>query len=137
MQSAKAIRLVRLVRMVRLVRLVKLYKYAQQAKELQKKKAIIAERIAAGESIDEGDVLVVEESHVGAAMADLTNKRVLILILVMLIVVPILTVSETDFAAVTATDVIFDLAKDNTVSNVSVFYMCYIYYYCTFLHFFV
>ena len=113
-QSAKAIRLVRLVRMVRLVRLVKLYKYAQQSKEMQKKQARLDERRKAGEVInEEDDVLIVEESHVGAAMADITNKRVLILILVMLIVVPVLTVSETDGSGAAVTSVIHALATQN------------------------
>ena len=118
-QSAKAIRLVRLVRMVRLVRLVKLYKYAQQTKEMQKKQARLNERKLAGESIEnEDELLIVEESHVGAAMADITNKRVLILILVMLIVVPVLTVSETDGSGAAVTSVIHALASDSQTTAV-------------------
>ena len=118
-QSANAVRLVRLVRMVRLVRLVKLYKYAQQAKELQKKRAAKEERRKAGEIVADDDDLIIEESHVGAAMADITNKRVLILILVMLIIVPLLTVSETDSAQHDACQIIHLLAADPQVSTVS------------------
>lgn len=56
--GARAGRVVRLVRMVRLVRLIKLYKYATAKKE------------------EEGnDEDMPEESRVGAAMADLTNRR--------------------------------------------------------------
>lgn len=117
-QSAKAVRLVRLVRMVRLVRLVKLYKYAQQAKELQKKKAQRAAKKAAGEKVDTDDDIEIEESHVGAAMADITNRRVLILILVMLIVVPVLTVSQSDLAADSASFVIHSLAANASSSGV-------------------
>lgn len=52
--GTKAARVVRIVRMVRLVRMVKLYKYAtKQDDEVQEEK----------------------ESHVGAAMSDLTNRR--------------------------------------------------------------
>lgn len=117
-QSARAVRLVRLVRMVRLVRLVKLYKYAQQAKELQKKKAQRAERRAAGEKVDKlDDDIEIEESHVGAAMADITNKRVLVLILVMLIVVPVLTVSESDRSGEAACFIIHSLAADSATSG--------------------
>jgi len=117
-QSAKAVRLVRLVRMVRLVRLVKLYKYAQQAKELQKKKAMRAAKKAAGEKVDTDDDIEIEESNVGAAMADITNKRVLILILCMLIVVPVLTVSESDLAADSAALIIHSLASNASSSGV-------------------
>lgn len=116
-QSAKAVRLVRLVRMVRLVRLVKLYKYAQQAKELKKKQDADKAKVAAGGTIDDNDEIVIEESHVGAAMADLTNKRVLILILVMLIVVPLLSVSESDTAGQVASEIIHSMAIDPNVSQ--------------------
>ena len=50
--------LFRLFRMVRLIRMVKLYKYAQAI--FSDGKTAIKER---------------EESHVGAAMTDLTNRR--------------------------------------------------------------
>jgi hypothetical protein len=63
--GARAGRVVRLVRMVRLIRMVKLYKYA-----------VLAYKFVTGNTdavaFDDDDK---QESRVGAAMSDLTNRR--------------------------------------------------------------
>lgn len=67
----------RVVRMVRLVRLVKLYKYYQ----------VYEDRLR--EDDDGG-------SKIGGAIADVLSRRVILLILTMLIVIPLLLAQETD-----------------------------------------
>lgn len=98
--GARAGRIIRLVRMVRLVRLVKLYKYASVSKSNATTKN--------GE-----DEEVRTESKVGAAMSDLTNRRVIILVLTMLIVIPLLTVTETDLSQSLAVQLVQQMALLN------------------------
>eukprot|EP00605_Chrysophyceae_sp_TOSAG23-4_P002664 GSChrysophyteH1.ASY1.ANO1.2940.1 assembled CDS len=88
--GARASKTIRLVRMVRLVRLVKLYKYSAKIQEK--------------EVDQEEDKL---ESRVGAAMTDLTNRRVIIMILIMLILIPLLTVVDTNNEPEKNLDVIY------------------------------
>lgn len=76
-------RVIRLVRMVRLTRLAKLYKYATLFMGLSKEE----------EGEEDG-----EESKVGAAMSDLTNRRVIVLLLLMLIIIPLLTINDPDIS---------------------------------------
>ena len=97
--------------MVRLVRLVKLYKYYQESQERNKKVLLAAEKA----EDDEDDLPA--ESHVGAAMSDLTNKRVVILVLSMLIVIPSLTVTDTDLAPIVATNMLHRMAYNNFVNS--------------------
>lgn len=66
--GARAGRVVRLVRMVRLIRLVKLYKYVSTATGKQN------DKVKTGGDAEEEEEMA-PESHVGAAMSDLTNKR--------------------------------------------------------------
>jgi len=107
--SSRAERIIRLVRMVRLVRLVKLYKYSakiqEQTKKDKEKKAKEDEhkaqgktsKVAAEEVEDVVDLGAAgKESRVGAAMSDLMNRRVIILVLIMLIVIPLLSTIDTN-----------------------------------------
>jgi class 3 adenylate cyclase len=110
--SARTARILSLVRMIRLFRLAKLYKYgtsmykAWEHKVKTSKKRKEAEekwlqeggdasmgRQKAGEE-EEGEQE--EESQVGAAMGDLTNRRVIVLILILLLVVPQLNGTPSD-----------------------------------------
>ena len=102
--GARAGRVVRLVRMVRLVRLVKLLKYTSM-KKLFTPNAVENGRAEATE--------VPAESRVGAAMSDLTNRRVIVLILVMLIVIPQLTINDIDVSLLLGAQFVHDLAKLN------------------------
>ncbi len=95
--GARASKTIRLVRMVRLIRLVKLYKYTSKIREKEE------ELSKEGENKDEKDNDEEEEdsnsgqeSRVGAAMTDLTNRRVIIMILIMLILVPLMSVVDTN-----------------------------------------
>ncbi len=126
--AARAQRLVRVVRMVRLVRLVKLYKYSTNLRNKGQEEEREGEDKA--KSDDDNDevetkkeVAKVEESRVGAAMTDLTNRRVIILILILLIAVPLLTVTEIDLEPALALEFIHKAAigvyvgSDSTYNN--------------------
>lgn len=52
----------------------------------------------------------VVESRVGAAMSDLTTKRVIVLVLVMLIVIPLLSYSPIDLSESYGTDFVHEFA---------------------------
>ena len=107
--GARAGRIVRIVRMVRLVRLVKLYKYLQTNRE--------GEQTSGGGTGNQGSVTksltkqgtnknmqdsnadlskISKESRLGSAMSDLTTRRVIILVLAMLLIIPLLTFSNND-----------------------------------------
>lgn len=119
-------------RIVRLVRMVKLYKYFKAQKKAEAEAAAKLEAAALNSS--EENVVVVEthvdeeedkmaeltpESHVGAAMSDLTTRRVIVLVLVMLIAIPLLSYSTSDFAPTYGTTLVHSYAKLNVTSDTS------------------
>ena len=118
-------------RIVRLVRMVKLYKYFKAQKKAEAEAAAKIEAAAmnaAGENHvtekvveDEDDKMaeLTPESHVGAAMSDLTTRRVIVLVLVMLIAIPLLSYSTSDFAPTYGTTLVHSYAKLNTSSDTS------------------
>ena len=72
-------RVIRIIRLIRLIRIVKLYKNAQKA---------LAEK--EGEATqDAGDLHIPTESRVGKKLSDLTTKRVILLVLGMLLILPL------------------------------------------------
>jgi class 3 adenylate cyclase len=75
--GTRAGRVVRIVRLVRLVRIVKLYKHVQDTEEVE-------EPQPAGP--------VEEPSAVGKCLLDLTTRRVIVLVLTMLLLLPLLAV---------------------------------------------
>lgn len=109
--GSRAGRIVRLVRMVRLIRMVRLYKYASNALKDKAKDAVII--------TDEGEVILPPQSKVGAALTDLTNRRVIILVLVILIIVPNLMTSEDDTLTPTITQSIDRMARGYYFDNPS------------------
>lgn len=114
--GARAARVVRVVRMVRLVRLAKVYKYFTNAFENRDKQK------RQGANGGEDDELA--ESRVGAAMADLTNRRVIVLILMMLIIIPLLTPSDPDISQSLAVQVLQALGKSLPLLLVFVYCRC-------------
>ena len=87
--GARAGRIVRLVRMVRLIRLAKLYKYASKLKSKDETECVVVD--ADGEVED-----LPQQSRIGSALTDLTNRRVIILVLAILIIIPNLQATEDD-----------------------------------------
>lgn len=86
----------RIVRLVRLIRIVKLYKHAHTAIEKRhpdpNNEDITAEELA---QIHEKNAKkdIPKESHVGQQLSDLTTRRVITIVLIMMFSVPILTLN--------------------------------------------
>jgi len=107
--GAKAARIIRVVRMIRLVRLVKLYKYFSENKH--KKEGSIAP--------DNKSDNMPPESHVGAEMSDRTTKKVIIGILIMLMVIPMLQVSDLQYTNVFGMRMVFNQRRQNYDSSLN------------------
>mmetsp|Transcript_21770 Transcript_21770/g.44834 ORF Transcript_21770/g.44834 Transcript_21770/m.44834 type:complete len:428 (+) Transcript_21770:36-1319(+) len=100
----------RVVRVLRLIRIIKLYKAIYEARQLQKKKEELAKQITleqmypANDDEDSYDEMEVQqasmtkapgkESRVGKKLSELTTRRVILLVLVMMLVLPYLKVEE-------------------------------------------
>lgn len=80
----------RIVRLVRLIRIVKLYKHAHKALEKEDADGISAEELQQIQSQNVED-LVPKESHVGKHLSDLTTRRVIVIVLIMMFSVPLLS----------------------------------------------
>lgn len=106
--------------------MVKLYKYFKsQSKDGEAQSSSIEnsgvvtpaiESVKAGEESKKEDVKLSElaaESHVGAAMSDLTTRRVIVLVLVMLIAIPLMSYSTSDYAPSFGTKLVHRMAKEN------------------------
>ncbi|CAJ1454397.1 unnamed protein product [Effrenium voratum] len=98
----------RVVRVLRLIRIIKLYKAIYEARQLQKKKEEMAkqsamEQLYPGNSDDEDSYDDMEasmtrvpgkESRVGKKLSEKTTRRVILLVLVMMLVLPYLKVED-------------------------------------------
>ena len=105
--GARAGRIVRLVRMVRLIRMVRLYKYATKLSSSPNADG----EVTVVTNVEGEAEEITQESRVGAALTDLTNRRVIILVLVILIVVPNLDAVDDDVFPSVVTQVIDALGK--------------------------
>ena len=77
--GARTSRIVRIVRLIRIIRLVKLYKSAKSTMDRQNTLKVSPE---AGYSIP-------EESRIGRKLGDLTTKRVIVIVMLLLIILPL------------------------------------------------
>ena len=77
--GTRAARIVRIVRLVRLMRIAKLYKHARNAIQSDS-----IEKIA-----DEEDLQIPKESRVGKKLSDIITKRVIVLVMIMLLIIPL------------------------------------------------
>ena len=84
--------MIKVVRMIRLIRLVKLYKY-------------FSDKRHDDESTDKG---ITQESRLGAEMSDRTTKRVIVGILFLLIIIPLLQVSDFEYLNQLSLQIVFD-----------------------------
>ena len=99
-------------RIVRLVRMVKLYKYYTKNKE--KEEHQLMEDHDPDVIIEKKDEVVMPpESHVGAAMSDLTTRRVIILVLCLLISIPLLTFSTVDLSGTYGAELVNSMANNS------------------------
>lgn len=133
-------------RIVRIVRMIKLYKYfkvqkdnkekaekaAQTASEKISSEGVVSRRgsvfapmpdledeelgpIIEEEEVDESELP--PESHVGAAMSDITTRRVIVLVLSMLIIIPLLNYSSTPLAREYGVTLVHKMAVNNYTSG--------------------
>jgi class 3 adenylate cyclase len=108
--GTKATRALRIIRIVRLIRIVKLYKNAQAVLKKKPKDGEDAELLKG--------MQVTSESNVGKKMSDATMKRVIIIVLVMLFLLPFF---ETDFYFTYQTSWDFGLVEMNKFVNTDSF----------------
>lgn len=81
--GARTSRVVRIVRLIRIIRLVKLYKSARSAMERQNSLKVVPE----------SDYSIPEESKIGRKLSDLTTKRVILIVMTLLIILPLFDVT--------------------------------------------
>lgn len=83
----------RIVRLVRLIRIVKLYKHAHKAleKESSEDNEDISPEELAQIQANSHEPDIPKESHVGRKLSDLTTRRVIVIVLIMMFSVPILS----------------------------------------------
>ncbi|OMJ76643.1 hypothetical protein SteCoe_23946 [Stentor coeruleus] len=77
--GARAARVIRIVRLVRLMRIAKLYKHAKRAVKTDS-----VEQVANDDTVN-----IPKESRVGRKLSDIITKRVIILVMVVLILIPL------------------------------------------------
>lgn len=101
--------------------MVKLYKYYTKKEDGTLDSKVGSESKATKERKEkDGSTDIMEEleyeSHVGAAMSDITTRRVIVLVLVMLIVVPLLSYSSVDVSYDFGGQVFHRMVKANITS---------------------
>lgn len=99
----------RVVRVIRLVRILKLYKAIYEAKQKKKEAEMRALNAADDDDWDDVDIEKGDEeaspgneSRVGKKLSEMTTRRVIILVLIMLLVLPQLRPEQSDQLAVSA-----------------------------------
>lgn len=123
--TAGIARVARVVRVLRLVRILKLYKAIFEARQAQKKKKEMQERMKKGEvepgmdddwemtddAQDKVAVMQKGESRVGKRLSDMTTRKVILLVLLMMAILPMLQVTEEQkygFAPLYGADMVHD-----------------------------
>lgn len=107
----------RVVRTVRLVRLVRLYKITaerrRQKKIMDENMKLLEEGVITYEEMQERSVgkkdMDMKQSKVGSELSDTTTRRVIVIVLAMLCLVPVLTYEPTDVSLEFATRTLHDL----------------------------
>lgn len=91
--GARAARVVKIVRLVRLMRIAKIYKHAKRAASQKENEKVV----------DSENFQVPRESRVGRILSDLLTKRVIVLVMVILILIPLFDL-EFFYSGVTSWD---------------------------------
>ena len=103
--SSRIQKVVKSVRLIRLIRIIKLYKYIVQSKkegqEQQPKKKKVTYETTTLEEENEQSLFKKETdpSKLGKALSDTITRRVIIGVLLMLMVLPLLSYSASDFSS--------------------------------------
>ncbi|CEL96628.1 unnamed protein product [Vitrella brassicaformis CCMP3155] len=95
--GARAGRIVRLVRLIRLIRIVKLYKYCTKASDEDQEEKL-KEQARAALNAKQAALKRVEASRLGKFLSEMTTRKVIVGVLLMLFILPVLQVSEEDNA---------------------------------------
>merc|ERR1719487_2825564 len=95
LQSARTARIVRLVRLIRLIRIVKLYSMVRKAKDADSEEKFKAQARAALNA-KQAALKRVEASRLGKVLSEMTTRRVVVGILLMLFILPLLQYDNKD-----------------------------------------
>merc|ERR1719201_1396731 len=95
LSAGRTARLARLVRLVRLIRIVKLYSMVSKAKDSEDEERRKAQARAA-QNAKQAALKRVEASRLGKVLSEMTTRRVLLGMLLMLLVLPFLSHSAED-----------------------------------------
>ncbi|EER12216.1 conserved hypothetical protein [Perkinsus marinus ATCC 50983] len=97
LDKARTARIVRLVRLIRLIRIVKLYSMVSKAQDADQEEKLKAQARAA-QNAKQAALKRIEASRLGRALSELTTRRVIVGVLLMLFIMPLLQNSETNEA---------------------------------------
>ena len=99
--NAKIQQVIKALKLVRLIRIIKLYKYAKKAmsnEEEEEESDIEDEEEDEKERLESLFKRETDPSKLGKALSDRNTREVIIGVLLMLMILPLLTPTETDFA---------------------------------------
>lgn len=94
-ESARTARIVRLVRLLRLIRIVKLYSMMRKASQAESEEKLRAQALAA-QNAKQAALKRVEASQLGKVLSEMTTRRVVIMVLMMLFANPLLNFTDND-----------------------------------------
>eukprot|EP00397_Hematodinium_sp_SG-2012_P010282 GEMP01010391.1.p1 GENE.GEMP01010391.1~~GEMP01010391.1.p1 ORF type:complete len:838 (-),score=180.00 GEMP01010391.1:687-3200(-) len=94
-QSARTARIVRLVRLIRLIRIVKLYSVYTKTANADGEEKLRAQALAA-QNAKQAALKRVEASRLGKVLSEMTTRRVVIMVLLMLTCLPMLLYKDKD-----------------------------------------
>jgi len=97
LSGGKTARIVRLVRLIRLIRIVKLYSMVRKAKDADGEEKLKAQARAAANA-KQAALKRVEASRLGKVLSEMTTRRVVIGVLMMLFILPNLTYEEVNYS---------------------------------------
>lgn len=113
-RAGRIIKLLRIFRIVRFIRLINiLVVISMDDRKVENLPLILKNEKANHELSDESE----NESHVGTAMTELTNRRIIVLVLTIYIIIPLLTIYETDYSLSLATQLIHQMGVLNQTDS--------------------
>merc|ERR1719261_1765160 len=99
LSGGKMARIVRLVRLIRLIRIVKLYSMVRKAKDADGEEKLKAQARAAANA-KQAALKRVEASRLGKVLSEMTTRRVVVGVLLMLFILPNLTYEAVDYSKI-------------------------------------
>ena len=110
----------RVVRLVRLVRLVKLYKIASERRKKAKQEDEMMELVKSGqikyeEVVKQRELYNTRQSRLGEQLSESTTRRVVVLVLIMVCVLPLLEVTVPNTGYYYSTNLLHQFNKDTAI----------------------